>query len=417
MARQLGSGAALAALFALAACGNPLDQVQTLDEVELAEDAPVEDLREDPASPGLFSGLLSGLRTQDEAVDPQGAAGDEAGDEAGVVTALNDGALDEDGRVAEEAAAETVASASPDEAGETPVNQDVLTADTAPPTPVRRAGLFGILRGLAGDDDARDGPSVAGSLPGDDVDADLSADTVVETGAETVAEDQSIEVASLELQTEPPVVSEPDVADTTLSSERQPRRAGLFGLLRLPASQNEEGETKSAAPSRRASNEPDVTAGAPLAFGSVGRVCDVSGRALGREVSKFPERGRRGYKLYDSKPGGTDPRAFYITGFADGCPRQVTAANVIFGAPSMHERLRYGLPADTLPSSRTDEAYKKLKSRICGVARSAPCGRNIDKLERNTVFVTMYESFTGNQAWSNLLLHDGAVYESDRKVR
>ncbi|MCH2163539.1 MAG: hypothetical protein MK098_02655 [Marinovum sp.] len=165
-----------------------------------------------------------------------------------------------------------------------------------------------------------------------------------------------------------------------------------------------------------ASSEPDVAAGAPLAFGQVGRVCGLRGRGLGKRVARFPERGQSGFALYDTEPGSIDARAFYITGFDDGCARQITAANAIFGAPSMHERLRYGLPSNTLPTSETDVAYKRLKSRICKVPRNQPCSPSgIKRIERNTVFVTLYESFSDNNRWSNVLLHEGALFASDIK--
>lgn len=163
------------------------------------------------------------------------------------------------------------------------------------------------------------------------------------------------------------------------------------------------------------SSEPDVALGAVMPFGQVGRVCGARKRDLGTRVDRFPTRGST-YALFDSVEGSIEPRAFYISGFGDGCVRIVTAANAVFGAPSMHERLRYGLPSNTLVSSQTDKAYKRLKSKICRVGRNKPCPADgMASLERNTVFVTLYRSFTGNQDWSNLLLHDGALVASDIK--
>jgi hypothetical protein len=260
---------------------------------------------------------------------------------------------------------------------------DTPAADTGPSGP-------GFLRALLG------GGSAAQAAPG----ADAPASDALEA-APSGAEAQA------------------DESGAPASSRGGGFLAGLFGGGGGGFAETERavgGPGPEATPARVSGSEPDVTPGAPLDFGAVGRVCDLLRGDRGDRVARFPEnRLRGGYALYDSAPGSSTARAFYITGFSDGCARVVTAANVVFGAPSMHERLRYGLPAGTLPVSRTDEAYKTLKARICRVPRSAPCGDRIDRLERNTVFVTMYESFTGNRNWSNLLLHDGAVLAADRK--
>jgi len=147
----------------------------------------------------------------------------------------------------------------------------------------------------------------------------------------------------------------------------------------------------------------------------VARQCSLSPRDMGREIDRYPERGA-GYRLYDSDPGNTAPHTFYITGFSDGCARQVTAALAVFGSPSMHEKIRYGLPADLHPYSTTDKAYEKLKSRICGVSRNAPCGARIGTIERNTVFLSLYERFEDNARWADMLLHDGHVLAKDVKT-
>jgi hypothetical protein len=67
------------------------------------------------------------------------------------------------------------------------------------------------------------------------------------------------------------------------------------------------------------------------------------------------------------------------------------------------------------PYSDTDKAYETLKSRICKVPRRKPCGSRIGRLEKDTVFVSVYERFGSNAHWKNLLLHDGAVLALDRK--
>lgn len=151
-----------------------------------------------------------------------------------------------------------------------------------------------------------------------------------------------------------------------------------------------------------------------LPFGEVGRVCEARSKPLGSKIETSGGRGQT-YKLYDSAPGATTPRTFYITGFSDNCPRQFTAALALFGAPAMHEQLRYGRPATTYPYSSTDKAYEKIKSRVCGVGPRTPCGAKIERLERDTVFVSTYERFTDNGRWADLLVHDGQVVATAMK--
>lgn len=154
--------------------------------------------------------------------------------------------------------------------------------------------------------------------------------------------------------------------------------------------------------------------GVTLPFGEMARLCGVPDRILGQRVARYPERGR-GYRLYDSQPDSNAAHSWYITGFDDGCARQFTAALAMFGGPEQYELLRYGPAGETLPVSVTDSAYETLTSRVCGVAEGTPCGNRIGRLERDTVFVTIYPSFGGSGAWKNLLLHDGAVLATDIK--
>ena len=72
----------------------------------------------------------------------------------------------------------------------------------------------------------------------------------------------------------------------------------------------------------------EVSFGTVLPFGEVARVCDLELSELGQLVE---EPSARGYRLFDSQPGSAGARSFYITGFADDCARQLTAANVLFG--------------------------------------------------------------------------------------
>ena len=168
-------------------------------------------------------------------------------------------------------------------------------------------------------------------------------------------------------------------------------------------------------PIRTKANSPDVPYGTVLPFGEVGRVCEARSQPLGAKIETSDGRGQT-YRLYDSVPGSTSPRTFYVTGFADKCPRQFTAALALFGAPELHEQLRYGRAATTYPYSATDKAYEKIKSQVCGVGPRIPCGPKIEKLARDTVFISTYERFTDNGRWADLLVHDGAVVAASLKA-
>jgi hypothetical protein len=153
----------------------------------------------------------------------------------------------------------------------------------------------------------------------------------------------------------------------------------------------------------------DVPFGTVLPYGEVARVCAAKNKeSLGRRLDQAPARGR-GYSLYDSAPLSVGARTFYVTGFKDNCPRQFTAALAVFGSPRIHEQLRYGLPSKSYPYSTTDKAYEKVKSTVCRVGKSKPCGAKMISLERSTVFISTYEKFSDNARWADILLHDGAV--------
>ncbi|QBF33064.1 hypothetical protein [Thalassococcus sp. S3] len=213
--------------------------------------------------------------------------------------------------------------------------------------------------------------------------------------------------------------SDADTPQTSALAPDQPKTPEPEALSddRRLASRGDAGRDARLAPrAPRAAAEPDLPLGAPLAFGQTARACAATKAQLGRRIEKFPARGS-GYALYDSAPGTTAPRSFFVTGFADGCPRRFTAANAVFGAPSMHEQLRYGLPGDLYPYSDTDKAYERIKSGICGVSRRKPCGARISRLERNTVFISAYERFGGgNPRWADILIHDGAVVAASVKA-
>lgn len=164
-----------------------------------------------------------------------------------------------------------------------------------------------------------------------------------------------------------------------------------------------------------ADQPPSVPPGTLLSFGEVKPVCNLPRDRRGTEIAAFPER-RAAYRLYDSEPGKTTAHPFYITGFADGCARTFTAAVAVFGSPEMHELLRYGLPAEVQPYSDADRAYEKIKSRICRVGRSKPCGDKIGRIEKNTAFVSAYETYGDTSHWLEVLVHAGEVAATNVKV-
>lgn len=201
--------------------------------------------------------------------------------------------------------------------------------------------------------------------------------------------------------TGPQVVSDPSDAPPALFG-------GLFSRAPADASATADLQTSKPLLALAGVDAPDVPLGAALPFGQVASVCAAKGTKLGKEIDRFPKRGS-GYRLYDSNPATTAPRTFYVTGFRDGCPRQFTAALAVFGAPSMHEQLRYGLPSEEHPYSSTDKAYEGIKAKICGKPKGRPCGSRIKSIERNTVFISTYEHFGDTARWADMLVHDGAV--------
>ncbi len=223
---------------------------------------------------------------------------------------------------------------------------------------------------------------------------------------------------------------------TTAEAKPVRRRAGgLFGLFGGGVQKSTDTDTRTAAlapsgdapaPEPRggggflglgggaAAGTSEIAFGMQLPYGRVAVICGVPTRQMGKKIASFPER-RAQFALYDTDPGNTGAHTFYLTGFDDGCARQFTASLAVFGSVSMHEQLRYGLPAEVQPYSHTDEAYETLKARVCRVSKRKPCGARIGRLERDTVFLSIYERFGNNARWKNLLLHDGEVLAQDLK--
>lgn len=159
----------------------------------------------------------------------------------------------------------------------------------------------------------------------------------------------------------------------------------------------------------------EIEPGTVLPYGRVARICGLNKRELGKQIGQYPE-ARPVHRLYDSNPGASGERSFFLTGFDDGCARQFTASIAMFGSVEMHELLRYGLPAKVQPYSDTDQAYEQVKSRVCRVPQKKPCGTaKLQRLQKDTVFVSIYERFGSNPHWSNLLLHRGDLVAQDKK--
>ena len=141
----------------------------------------------------------------------------------------------------------------------------------------------------------------------------------------------------------------------------------------------------------------------PVAFGEARPACGLDAAQLGTAVAQ-----QSGYVLHDPTPGETGLHRQYVTGFADGCPREVMAALGVFGDVGTHEVIRYGDGA-TDGWSPADTAYEELKARVCRVNSGQPCGGRIDRLARETAFLTLYAAFGDTGQHAELLLHDGTV--------
>lgn len=198
--------------------------------------------------------------------------------------------------------------------------------------------------------------------------------------------------------------SEPEPQDTTETGQRS-RRGGLLGLLSRGPSGGASAEAQAVS---------EIAPGEVLPYGRVARICGLSKEQMGKRIAAYPEQSPV-YVLFDSDPGNTGPHTFFLTGFDDGCARQFTASVAVFGTVEMHEQLRYGLPAELHPYGETDKAYEELKSKLCGVPRGAPCGDKVVRLSKRTVFLSIYERYTENAQWSDLLLHDGDVLAQGHK--
>lgn len=154
---------------------------------------------------------------------------------------------------------------------------------------------------------------------------------------------------------------------------------------------------------------PGAAPSVAFAEGSPTAVCGLSPTQLGTPIAS-----ESGYTVHDTAPGSTAPRTHHVTGFDDGCAREVTAALVLFGDVATHETTRYDVPEGAY--SPTDAAYEEIKGRICGVGAGQPCGARLGRLAQDTVFLSLYSAF-GAEEHSDLLLHGGEVAAMDGAAR
>lgn len=137
------------------------------------------------------------------------------------------------------------------------------------------------------------------------------------------------------------------------------------------------------------------------------RVCGTTRQQRGEEVDRAPGQGVR---LFDTAPGTSAPRDFYLTGFDDGCARKFTAALALLGAAEVHEAVRYDPLLRSRSWSDVDTVYERYKNRTCGVSDGENCpeGR-IGRLNRSVTFLTVYDRFGYSGARSELLIWKGDV--------
>lgn len=355
-------------LFVLPACaqlglgGDPMANVPTLSEVELATDAETAQLvstnegSETPVS-DLIGELISSADSSES--DPEAAT---------------DGAAVSD-----------------------------LQPQAAPEAPMPTGPFAWLRRNLAPPQPATPEPvaepdvQVAGAIEGTaSIDVEVAATDTPETPpASQFTQPQRAGFFSW-LQPRPPA-NTGEVVEAAAPTTGQSQAGGL-GILSGFGSSEPRPDPLAA----------DVPALAGLEFGVVGRTCGIRRREMGSEILSSS-----GFKIYDTNPGSTNLRPHYITGFDDRCPRQFSAALVMLGDVGTHELVRYSRTRVTLDYSSTDTAYERIKGRFCGVGEGQPCGNRLERLGAKTTFVTAYRSFGAAPVWAEFLLHDGALAAVD----
>lgn len=300
---------------------------------------------------------------------------------AGTDIEVVDGALtdDEDAQAAEaQTEAQTgVVTGTPEQtrpAGEAPV------LETTEPVKSGLGGLFGFLKPKN-----TDAPTQAAlKAPNPENAQDLERAVPPQSETPEMAEDATEALAA----------SEP-APETTVKPKKP-----LFGFL----------APKDGADKARKKSRSTVALGETLPFGTVGISCEARPKDMGKRVDQFPSAGSASWQIYDTAPSSTAPRTQFITGFKDGCARQVTAALILFGSPSLHEVHRYAKARSKVSWSKADNSYESLKSKVCGVGRKTPCpSGKLGQLEKQMAFVSIYKQFGDDKGWLELLLHDGKM--------
>ncbi|MFY0681472.1 MAG: hypothetical protein JXR13_12935 [Thalassovita sp.] len=383
----------------LSACSNPLERIDKLEDISLADpDVSVAALPDaekvDAQNQSIFSRLkasLAGSKTA-RGVDP--LAQDTPAPEA---FADQDPALSKD--------IDAAVLAVQTEAVEATPTAVTTLAETAQDTD-----------GAAADPEAKVVLTQAGEIDRQPKKARGVLAWLARQKSEPVASQEPelpvIALSEKDLVTETPVPAMPapqiaTVTPVSLSPNPSPKvRRGLLSLFKrdTPEMQDE------------AKVDPEeIGFGAALPFGDVALVCGKKTADFGQRIASYPET-RPVYHLYDADPTNTAPHPLYLTGFKDGCARQITASVAVFGSVELHEQLRYVLPDGAHPFSDTDKAYEKLKRKVCGVARKTPCGEDLPKLAKDTVFVSAYDRYGDAEGWANLLLHNGQLVATDLKT-
>ncbi len=354
----------------LAGCADPLAEIPKFADANLQEDSVQADALAAPVDTSdtrpLFQRLLGKKDLPAEKPTPEIEQDQSLVDGAGTVDGEPVSGEDVSAAV-ESGASEAVTAAEQDAEGESAVAGLATTPQVqAAPAPADKSKLFGFLK----------------PKPQNESRAPTLADKKRQADAE------SAEVLQASLTVEPE-------ANPVVTTEKE--RGAFKGLFSQRKAARLTG--------------PDATLiepGTALPYGVIARVCKLKRSEMGREVERSSD-GKGKFRLYDSAPGNTAMHAYYITGFDDGCPRQVSAALAVFGDVARHEFLRYGPASKGQPWSETDASYEQIKRKVCKVGKGKPCGNNLTKLEKSTSFLTVYNSFVGAASWRNILLHDGSV--------
>ncbi|MBL4812901.1 MAG: hypothetical protein JKX69_11230 [Rhodobacteraceae bacterium] len=370
-------GKTLVLLVGLSGCGDPLRNIGRLDDVALAgSEAPATAATAPPSeqadAPGFFQRLFDGTLTEQPVLLPAAAV------QSGPLQAAPAG----------EAAGPNVPAPNGALAG---LFQRLISGGAAPlsnPVPEMADAEAVTLPANTAPEDTQPGQEAVAPAPG-----------------QTDPDRASLDRASLD-----PASAPPTVQTVTASA---PQQSGFLARLlngnQATVPDNAPIAEEAALPlSQEHAVAPQETApDAVLPWGEIGRVCALRRRDRGTQQGAVA-----GYRLYDTAPELAAPHTMFLTGFADGCARQFTAALALFGDVGTHELVRYETSARTAPITRTDQAYEAIKAPFCRVAEGAPCGARLDALSRNTVFLTLYPAF-GGALYADILLHDGEIIAVD----